>query len=667
MTSIRQCLEPFLSTDTGGRIVVEGFDQTCLYFINRADAERRALGHSHLEELHLLRFLLLDAPPPLASIIEGAAIDGVDFDREITLGLEQAKEREAAEVSQLVHQENQNSLVWYFTESLSECLLGARGLGAGKAHCGHLLLALISSSNLPTKNVIDRILNRGQLSARLFSRYCQGAAMVPSRLYVRELNCLDPQAYDFHPTPALSERLSPASLACLTYAGRIAMQNGHRQVSFEHIIAALLKDPSIAILNTSASPLLSLSYRAYGDVEFDQEAIAIIEAIEADRDRIEPPEILSALCLDRFSQYFRALPNFLRFKSLEHFRLYASRLTDDLIDWGLELGDVDFHNPKFPRCHFLLTLLSEQSQALLKEAFDLRQAEEEVEDIDDFLLVAILRHGRQEARLSILLAALGLGQDSSDLIAALRKQRRCHSVSAGEAAAGQVLALADAPIGWFELIFRAYLAALTSGAYFVSPEHLLYAILSRPGLVTETVLSRRGLDLAAVAFIVALERYIRLPAPNLHWQRRWWQYKSYSELFDRGLSACLEIAPGSTRGIGNDSLFFTLQRNYEYLADELRRAASLPQDSVERVLASFPNPDLAEELPGTTGGPSRALCRNIDRALAFVKEDKILDPRSLFWALLSDTVPGQVAERCAKIGVNNWALSHRLLNRLINY
>lgn len=185
--------------------------------------------------------------------------------------------------------------------------------------------------------------------------------------------------------------------------------------------------------------------------------------------------------------------------------------------------------------------------------------------------------------------------------------------------------------------------------------------------MTETVLSRRGLDLSTVAFIVALERYIRLPAPCLLWQRRWWQFKSYSELFDRGLSSCFEVAPGSTRGIGNDSLFFTLQRNYQYLADDLRRAASLPKASVERVLASFPNPDLAEELPGTTGGPSRALCRNIDRALAFVKEDKILDPRSLFWALLSDTVPGQVAERCAKIGVNNWALSHQLLNRLINY
>lgn len=253
------------------------------------------------------------------------------------------------------------------------------------------------------------------------------------------------------------------------------------------------------------------------------------------------------------------------------------------------------------------------------------------------------------------------------MIAALRKQRRCQSVSTEEAAAGQVLAIADAPIGWFELIFRAYLAALTSGAYFVSPEHLLYAILSRPGIVTETVLSRRGLDLAAVAFIVALERYIRLPAPYLLWQRRWWQYKHYSELFDRGLSSCFEIAPGSTSGVGNDSLFFTLQRNYEYLADDLRRAASLPQASVERVLASFPSPDVAEELPGTIGGPSRALCRNIDRALAFVKEDKILDPRFLFWALLSDTVPGQVAERCAKIGVNNWVLSHQLLNCLINY
>ncbi len=667
MTSIRQCLEPFLSTDTGGRIVVEGFDQTCLYFINRADAERRALGYRQIEELLLLRFLLLDAPLPLASIIEGAAIEGVDFDREISLALERAKEREAAEVSQLVPQENQNSLVWYFTESLAECLLGARGLGVGNAHCGHLLLALISSSNLATINVIDRILNRGDLSARLFSRYCQGAAMEPSWLYVRELSCLDPQAYDFHPTPALSERLSPASQACLTYAGRIAMQNGHRQVSFEHIIVALLKDPSIAILATSASPIFSLSYRAYGDVEFDQEAIAVIEAIEADRDCIEPPDILSALCLDRFSQYFRALPSFLRFKSLEHLKLYASRLTDELIDWGLELGAADFHNPKFPRCHFLLTLLSEQSLTLLKEAFDLRQAEEEVGDIDDFLLVAILRHGKQEARLSILLDALGLGKDSSDLIAALRKQRRCHSVSTEEAVAGHVLAIADAPIGWFELIFRAYLAALTSGAYFVSPEHLLYAILSRPGIVTETVLSRRGLDLAAVAFVVALERYIRLPAPYSLWQRRWWQYKHYSELFDRGLSSCFEIAPGSTAGFGNDSLFFTLQRNYEYLADDLRRAASLPQASVERVLASFPDPDLAEELPGTTGGPSRALCRNIDRALAFVKEDKTLDPRFLFWALLSDTVPGQVAARCAKIGVNNWVLSHQLLNCLINY
>lgn len=70
MTSIRQCLEPFLSTDAGGRIVVEGFDQTCLYFINRADAERRALGHSHIEELHLLRFLLLDAPPSLAAALK---------------------------------------------------------------------------------------------------------------------------------------------------------------------------------------------------------------------------------------------------------------------------------------------------------------------------------------------------------------------------------------------------------------------------------------------------------------------------------------------------------------------------------------------------------------------------------------------------------------------
>ncbi len=667
MTSIRQCLEPFLSTDAGGRIVVEGFDHTCLYFINRADAERRALGYRQIEELLLLRFLLLDAPLPLASIIEGAAIEGVDFDREISLALEQVKEREADEVSQLVHQENQNSLVWYFTESLAECLLGARGLGAGKAHCGHLLLALISSSSLATINVIDRILNRGELSARLFSRYCQGAAMVPSRHYVRELSCLDPLAYDFHPTPALSERLSPASQACLTYAGRIAMQNGHRQVSFEHIIVALLKDPSIAILATSASPIFSLSYRAYGDVEFDQEAIAVIEAIEADRDCIEPPDIFSALCLDRFSQYFRALPSFLRFKSLEHLKLYASRLTDELIDWGLELGAADFHNPKFPRCHFLLTLLSEQSLTLLKEAFDLRQAEEEVGDIDDFLLVAILRHGKQEARLSILLDALGLGKDSSDLIAALRKQRRCHSLSTEEAVAGQVLAIADAPIGWFELIFRAYLAALTSGAYIVSPEHLLYAILSRPGIVTETVLSRRGLDLAAVAFVVALERYIRLPAPYSLWPSRWWQYKHYSELFDRGLSSCFEIAPGSTSGFGNDSLFFTLQRNYEYLADDLRRAASLPQASVERVLASFPNPDLAEELPGAIGGPSRALCRNIDRALAFVKEDKILDPRFLFWALLSDTVPGQVAERCAKIGVNNWVLSHQLLNCLINY
>ncbi|MCA0314875.1 MAG: hypothetical protein LCH63_13720 [Candidatus Melainabacteria bacterium] len=667
MTSIRQCLEPFLSTDAGGRIVVEGFDHTCLYFINRADAERRALGYRQIEELLLLRFLLLDAPLPLASIIEGAAIEGVDFDREISLALEQVKEREADEVSQLVPQENQNSLVWYFTESLAECLLGARGLGAGKAHCGHLLLALISSSSLATINVIDRILNRGELSARLFSRYCQGAAMEPSRLYVRELSCLDPQAYDFHPTPALSERLSPASQACLTYAGRIAMQNGHRQVSFEHIIVALLKDPSIAILATSASPIFSLSYRAYGDVEFDQEAIAVIEAIEAGRDCIEPPDILSALCLDRFSQYFRALPSFLRFKSLEHLKLYASRLTDELIDWGLELGAADFHNPKFPRCHFLLTLLSEQSLTLLKEAFDLRQAEEEVGDIDDFLLVAILRHGKQEARLSILLDALGLGKDSSDLIAALRKQRRCHSLSTEEAVAGQVLAIADAPIGWFELIFRAYLAALTSGAYFASPEHLLYAILSRPGIVTETVLSRRGLDLAAVAFVVALERYIRLPAPYSLWPRRWWQYKHYSELFDRGLSSCFEIAPGSTSGFGNDSLFFTLQRNYEYLADDLRRASSLPQASVERVLASFPNPDLAEELPGTIGGPSRALCRNIDRALAFVKDDKILDPRFLFWALLSDTVPGQVAERCAKIGVNNWVLSHQLLNCLINY
>jgi hypothetical protein len=68
---------------------------------------------------------LLDAPLPLASIIEGAAIAGVDFDREISLALEQAKEREAAEVCPLVPQENQNSLVWYFTESLSECLLGA--------------------------------------------------------------------------------------------------------------------------------------------------------------------------------------------------------------------------------------------------------------------------------------------------------------------------------------------------------------------------------------------------------------------------------------------------------------------------------------------------------------------------------------------------------------